>query len=66
MSKANSTNQWGGTGGGTRKIADPPSPPCPHPEHRPPGMMVFEPGMYEHTCPECGNITRFSVPATYL
>ena len=51
--------------GGTRKIADPPPRPCQHPEHNPPSMMVFEPGMYEHTCPQCGNTQRFTVSESY-
>lgn len=25
-------------------------------------MRVFEPGFYEHTCPECGKVTMFCVP----
>ena len=51
--------------GGTRKIADAPIP-CNHPGHKPPGMMVFEPGTYAHTCPGCGKVTRFSVPRISL
>jgi hypothetical protein len=46
----------------TRKIADPPKPPCRHPEHNVPSMRVFEPGTYEHTCPGCGNKVVFTVP----
>lgn len=34
---------------------------CQHPEHNPPTMMVFEPGEYEHTCPNCGKKQRFIV-----
>lgn len=52
--------------GGTRKIADAPSKPCMHPEHNPPGMCVFEPGAYEHTCPGCGKKTIFVVNGIYL
>ncbi len=52
--------------GGTRKIADPPPQPCQDPEHNPAGMIVREPGMYEHVCPQCGNKQIFTVPATYL
>lgn len=39
-----------------RKIADPPKPPCRHPEHSPPQpqMIDLPPGTYEHTCPGCG------------
>jgi hypothetical protein len=49
--------------GGIKKIKDySPKEICLHPEHNPPGMMVFEPGEYEHTCPACGKITRFVVP----
>lgn len=34
---------------------------CGHPEHNPPSHMVFEPGIYEHTCPACGKVTVFRV-----
>lgn len=47
----------------TRKIAEP-NPwvrPCRNPEHNPPSMQVFTPGVYEHICPQCGNITTFIV-----
>ena len=36
---------------------------CFDPEHNPPNMMVWEPGVYEHTCPGCGNKQRFVVGA---
>lgn len=52
--------------GSTRKIADAPPPPCRHPEHNPPGMMVWSPGMYEHTCPGCGNKQIFTVTGVFL
>ncbi len=47
----------------TRKIADiaPPSADCRDREHRPPTMQVFEPGVYEHTCPACGKKSVFTV-----
>lgn len=45
----------------TIKIADPPPPPCRHPEHNPPSYRVFEPGTYRHTCPQCGAIRMFVV-----
>lgn len=44
-----------------RKIADLPKPPCRHPEHNPPSMIVLEPGVYEHICPACGNRIEFVV-----
>jgi hypothetical protein len=44
-----------------RKIADAPPPPCTHPEHSPPSMIVLEPGTYEHTCPRCGARATFTV-----
>ena len=49
--------------GGLRRIAEPPPDPCRHPEHDFPGMIVLEPGVWEHECPQCGrkqvrNITR--------
>ena len=34
---------------------------CRHPSHDVPNMMVFQPGEYEHECPGCGNIIRFTV-----
>ncbi len=37
----------------TQKIADLPTP-CSHPEHNPPSLKVFKPGVYDHTCPACG------------
>ena len=53
--------------GGTRKIADIKEVfPCRHPEHDPPNMMVFEPGIYEHTCPACGHVTRFVVSPLFM
>ena len=48
--------------GGTRKIKEPPGMiPCNHPQHNPPSHMVFEPGLYEHTCPACGATMQFRV-----
>ena len=47
--------------GGTRKIADPPPLPCTHPEHDPAGMIVREPGTYEHICPSCGKRQVFTI-----
>lgn len=52
--------------GGTRKIADALPPPCRHPEHNPPNMMVFSPGTYEHTCPACGATQIFVVSGMFL
>lgn len=47
----------------TKKIADlPKSTNCMNKEHEPPASQYFEPGIYEHTCPACGKITRFVVP----
>jgi len=46
----------------TKKIADlSPSERCLHPEHFPPSMMVYQDGVYEHACPGCGHVTRFTV-----
>ena len=46
----------------TVKIADiPANERCQHPEHRPPSMMVWPDGVYEHTCPGCGQVSRFVV-----
>ena len=47
---------------GTRKIADLPQEKiCTSSAHNPPTLMVYEPGVYEHTCPHCGNIQVFTV-----
>ena len=57
----------------TRKIADIPTP-CPpaeqrrvcmHPEHTPPSMMVYKPGVYEHTCPGCLRRVTVTVPLVW-
>lgn len=34
---------------------------CKHPEHAPASMIVREPGVYEHTCPGCQQVTRFTI-----
>ena len=52
--------------GGTRRVdgdvwADP-TKHCRHPEHKPAGHIVRQPGTYEHTCPGCGWVTAFHVP----
>ena len=52
--------------GGTKKISGPSQTPCRHPGHNPPGMCVFEPGVYEHICPGCGNKIIFTVSGVYL
>jgi phage/plasmid primase-like uncharacterized protein len=44
----------------TKKIADVPAT-CRHPEHNPANVMVWEPGVYEHTCPACGAKQVFTV-----
>ncbi len=50
----------------TKKIGDLPEPwkkpqLCMNSEHNPPSHMVFPPGVYEHTCPGCGNKITFAV-----
>ena len=45
----------------TKKIAELPVP-CRHPEHNPPMHRLFEPGLWEHTCPGCGAKMHFTVP----
>lgn len=46
----------------TRKIAEPKDRGhCRDPEHNPPSMMVYENGLYEHTCPSCGAKKVFRV-----
>ncbi len=52
---------------GTRKIADLPSDNmCRDPQHEPPSMQVFEPGVYEHVCPSCGRSMHFVVQRPVL
>lgn len=46
--------------GGTRKIADLPRV-CTSAQHDPPSMMVYEPGVWAHVCPSCGNRQVFTV-----
>lgn len=48
----------------TRKIADAPVV-CYDPDHLPPMFKVFEPGVYEHTCPACGLKTLFRVDSVH-
>lgn len=46
-----------------KKIGDlPKNTVCRDPEHNPPGMIVLESGLYEHTCPGCGHASTFIVP----
>lgn len=35
--------------------------PCLHPEHNPPRMRVFTPGLYEYECPACHQKVTFRV-----
>lgn len=48
----------------TIKIGDIPRP-CSDPSHFPPSHMVWPPGIYEHTCPGCGNKMQFTTHGTY-
>lgn len=34
---------------------------CTDPEHMPPSHMLLEPGLYEHTCPACGQVRLIRV-----
>lgn len=46
----------------TKKIANlPKNETCRDREHNPPNMIVYEDGVYEHTCPSCGNKIIFTV-----
>jgi len=46
----------------TKKIADLPSRgECQSKEHSPAIHLFLESGIYEHTCPKCGKVTRFTV-----
>lgn len=40
--------------------------PCRDSEHNPPSMRVFEPGVYEHTCPRCKAMQIFTVQKPML
>lgn len=45
-----------------RKIKDiEPTHYCNNPEHNPPSYMVFQPGVYEYKCPQCGKKQQFTV-----
>lgn len=47
----------------TRKISGPiKSQKCNDPDHGVPKFQFFEPGTYEHECPSCGKIIRFTIP----
>jgi len=48
--------------GGFTKIETPIIKKCLHPEHSPPTMIYLPPGIYEYTCPECGESTRLHIP----
>jgi len=50
----------GSRNGGLKKVGEVPVP-CMHPEHEPPKHIVLSPGQYEHTCPACGKVSRFTV-----
>lgn len=40
--------------------------PCLHPQHDPPGHMVYPSGcVIEHTCPGCGKKVTFATGAIY-
>ena len=41
------------------------SKPCLSSSHNPPSMMVYSPGVYEWTCPACGNVITFTVNGVY-
>ena len=62
MDIQNTNRTWGRT----RKIGEPPPRPCQDPQHNPAGMVVREPGMYEHICPRCGQKQIFTVSGMYL
>ena len=49
----------------TVKIADAPKF-CRDPNHEPPSHMVYDPGVYRHTCPSCGATVTFTVAGVYL
>jgi hypothetical protein len=38
---------------------------CLDPEHNPPGMMVWEPGVWEHECPSCHKKQTFRIDPVY-
>ena len=45
----------------TRKIRDlSPQETCTYSEHNPP-LGIYEPGVYEHTCPQCGLELEFTI-----
>ncbi len=51
----------------TRRIGDVPKPAhCGHPEHSPPAHTAWPSGVWEHECPGCGHITRFTVAHSHM
>lgn len=50
----------------TQKIGELPKFPflCEDPDHNPPTMRVFEPGIWEHTCPTCNHKQKFIIYST--
>lgn len=39
---------------------------CRDPDHNPPTMMVYQPGVYEHECPSCHRTFTFVVRSNHL
>jgi hypothetical protein len=39
---------------------------CRDPDHNPPNHMVYEPGVYEHICPACGQKQTFHIEGFIL
>lgn len=51
----------------TKKISDlPRDMTCRDPSHKAPTMMVYEPGVYRHTCPSCGASYTFTIAPPML
>ena len=53
--------------GGFRKIDNPKEKkPCSSPSHNPPNMIVLPAGIYEYTCPTCGEVQIVTESKTNL
>ena len=46
---------------GPTKRTGPPPGPCRHHQHDAPHFGVSELGEYEHRCPSCGKVSRFTI-----
>ncbi len=51
----------------TKKVRDlPQTVRCADQDHEPSSLKLYADGVYEHTCPTCGNVERFTVKSATL